>query len=303
MASQYQELKRIHDEYLVYRAEYMAGKQKRHSRSFAANMLCFHPVVASRLMFKYISDKSEVPAFVGQDPLVDCTNASNDWTLAPPETGKEVSFSPQLHASAPGGLFKLPRSSGALHGQWSVAWASLSHVTSPNTGFDSRFPASGCLSQCHSVFYWATYHSVPQLFLGLQYAPTVVQMFVALIYHIVMQVLAITGFTWLFFNDSLYTQRPQPTPRQSIEIVTGRWKWFSDQTSYSGAGSQFPLSYDDIPGVPRCFSFDWIYRSRNTLRFRMFFTVLLIVLLSTYVNRKYLALWYESLPLSITVTF
>jgi len=263
----------------VYRADYLAGRQKKHSRSFAANMLCFHPVVASKLSFKYVNDKSDVPEHAGADPVIDCTNSSN-WQLAEDEDGTEVSFSPQLHVSIPIGLFTLPRLSGALHGQWSVAWAALAHVISPNQGFDSRFPASGCLGQCHSVFYWAQYHSVPRFFLslGLQYAPSIVQVLVAITYSAVMNVLAITGFTWLFFDDVLYAQRPMATPRQSIEIVRGRWSWFTNETRYTGLGAEFPLSFHEVPSVPRCFSFDWMYRSRANLQFRMWFSVTISVI-------------------------
>jgi len=197
-----------------------------------------------------------------------------------PETVAQVAFSPQLHASVPSGIFKGPRLSGALHGQWSVAYAAISHVMSPQKAFDSSFNASGCLAQCHSVFYWAQYHSIPRWFLPLQYSPTVVQIMVGATYHGIMQLLAVTGFTWWFFNADLYAQRPQSSVEQSIDVVKGRWEWYSQSTEYSGPASQFPLNFDEVPGVPKCFSFSWMQQSAHKLHFRMFLTALICLALS-----------------------
>jgi len=275
LEERYKGISHILDEYLRFRTEFQSGKRKRHSVGFAANMLTFHPAVAEKITFNFINDKADVPALAKSEPTIDCTNSSHG-IAALEEPDNNVNFSPMLQASIPVGLFGL-RSSGALHGQWSLAYAAISHVISARNGFDSRFPASGCLGQCHSVFYWAQYHSVSGLFLPFQYSHTLVQIFVAVTYHFLMQLLAITGFTLIFLHTEQYEQRPRNTTEQSLEIVRNRWSYYSKQTQYEGVASEFPLSDDEIPGIPRCFSFEWMYRSKASLRFRMFLTTTLVL--------------------------
>lgn len=270
--SEYQELFKIQDIYLKHRVEVAKGNKK-HSGAFSANVLAFHPIVASRISFNHINDKSDV--MNKETNYLDCTN-STDWLAHKQGTESNLAaFSPQLHATVPDSVFFGKRWSGALHGQWSVAFAAMAHVMRPNRGFDSRFPATGCLVQCHSVFYWAQYHSVGRSLLWLQYAPSVVQILVALTYDFTMHVLAITGFTWLFFDRDLFAQRPHSSPEQNIGMIKGRWDHFSREIGYKGTASEFPLSFEEVPAVPRCFNFDWMMRHRGVLILRMCVTLVL----------------------------
>merc|ERR1711908_165893 len=116
--------------------------------------------------------------------------------------GHRVDYAPNMLTSWPSRrqLFcGIQRAPGPLHGQWSTAQGAMGQVIGRNPAMDRDSNVTGCLGQCYSVYYFARFHNVAKYFLLFQYSPTSVQLLVAFMYEFVMRLLAISGFTLLFF--------------------------------------------------------------------------------------------------------
>jgi len=91
-----------------------------------------------------------------------------------------------------------------------------------------------------------------------------------MLYDLVMRSLAITGFTWIFFDSKLYSDAVHQTGQQSVAVLAARWLWFGKRC---GDDTPFPAEFDEMPGVPNCFSYVWMVQSKSRLRLRMALTV------------------------------
>ena len=160
-------------------------------------------------------------------------------------------------------------------------------------------PVSGCLVQCHSVWFWTQYDSAVQPFMLFQYSHSVMQLMTAYAFHVTAKILALTGFRLLFFHGESFIKQPHQTPTQAFQIVQARWTWFTDRTKYSGPAADFPLALETIPGVPIYFSFKWLHCMRGVLWLRMFATI--VVAITVTFNASYLSTLISSLHISAVV--
>jgi len=237
------------------------------------NLLQLHPAVAGRISFHQVKDKSEVDV-QANEPIIDCTNTTN-YAFIPHHTYPEVDFAPNMNGSLPAlskmiwgaeGTLRLP---APLMAQWSTAYGAIGHAMFGHKEMDADAGYQTCIAQCNGTWFFARYHAVARFFLLFVRAPNLVQMVVALLYDVAMRFLAITGFTLLFFNAELYSASCHQTGEQSVAVLAARWKWFGQKCEED---VPFPCSFEELPGVPNCFSFVWMARSRNRLLFRMFLT-------------------------------
>jgi len=165
--------------------------------------------------------------------------------------------------------------------QWSTAYGAIGHAMYGHKEMDADAGYLTCIAQCNGTWFFARYHSVPRFFLLFIRVPTIIQLVVALLYDMTMRCLAITGLTLLFFDSKLYSSCCHQTGEQSVAILAARWKWFGQKC---GDDVPFPCKFEELPGVPNCFSFVWMARSESRLRFRIFLTtcVLSALLVCSY---------------------
>lgn len=246
------------------------------------NVLTYHPMVAQKVYFNKISDRSDVEPHSPSAQLMDCSNHTINYSgmLAGDEPTYRVDFAPNMLGMIPTkkelflGKRRLP---GPLFGQWSTAQGAMGQVLGPSNKMDVSSNVNGCIAQCNSTFYFVRYHSIPKLFLFFQYSPTSVQLLSAWLYDFTMFMLAVTGFTWIFFDIDAYSKVPHQSPEQNFGVIEGRWAWFSEETSYIGPDSKFPCPFSKLPGVPHWFSWSWIQQSRSKLILRMTLSTLVVV--------------------------
>jgi len=174
------------------------------------------------------------------------------------------------------------RPPGPLHGQWSTAQGAMGQVLGRHPGMDKDSNVTGCLGQCYSVFYFARFHLVAKYMLFFQYSPTSVQVLAAYMYEFFMRSLAITGFTYLFFNLDTFMDAPHQSPFQNFGVIQARWEWFSNELKYTGPDKAFPVQFADLPGVSRVFDFHWIATSRFNLQLRMVITMCVVCVAVAY---------------------
>jgi len=273
---------------LKYIEEYDEWERERQRKgqtsafALAMNLLQAHPAVVDKTYFCRIRDKSDVQPSTGE-PVLDCTNGI-DYSNKAEDTPPEVNFAPKLNGVVVafrtvlcGGV----RFMGAFQGQWGTGYAAMSHALCPTDEFDSTSTVAMCGAQCHSAFFFGRYHAVSKFFLNFQFFPTSVQFAAAILFDCIMRLLALTGFTWLFFYAEFYSQNPHCSAEQSFNVIKNRWDWFSKDVNYA---SSFPAQFDELPGVPVCFSYHWMQNSANTLRLRMLLTVSLLVGLFLYLT-------------------
>jgi len=284
----YAEVTRYLDVYDAYeKSRENAGR----STAFAVgmNLLQLHPAVAERVTFHQVKDKSEVKVAV-DEPVIDCTNTTN-YAYIPHETYPEVDFAPNMNGTLPAlskmiwgakGTLRLP---APLMAQWSTAYGAMGHAMFGHYEMDADAGYQTCIAQCNGTYFFARYHSVPRVFLLFVRVPNFVQMIVAMLYDATMRVLAITGFTLLFFDAELYSNSCHQTGEQSVAILAARWKWFGNHCQ---CDTPFPCTFEELPGVPNCFSYVWMARSKTRLLFRMFLTtcVFLACMIYTYSYRE-----------------
>jgi len=244
------------------------------------NLLQLHPAVVEKLTFHQVKDKSEAPSRT-DEPLVDCTNTT-DYSFIPHKSFDEVNFAPNMNGTIPPlrtmmlGTHGAPRLPQPLMAQWSTAYGAIGHAISGQKEMDADAGYITCVAQCNGTYYFARYHSVARFFLNFIRVPSIIQVVVALLYDITMRTLALTGLTWLFFSSELYSQSMHQTGEQSVAILAARWSWFGENSKYQH-NIPFPASFEEMPGVPNCFSFVWMTRSRTKLRVRMSITIFLAV--------------------------
>jgi len=248
------------------------------------NVLVYHPGVAGRVKFNKIQDKSEVS--VGGVEILDCTNAVNyHFQDEQDMASNRVEFAPNMLTSWPSRrqlFWGTQRPPGPLHGQWSTAQGAMGQVLGRHPGMDNSSNVTGCLGQCYSVFYFARFHLVSKYMLFFQYSPTSVQLFIAYAYEVIMRVMAITGFTYLFFNVDVFMDAPHQSPFQNFGVIQARWEWFSKEMKYAGPDKTFPVPFADLPGVSRVFDFHWIAASSLNLKLRMMLTFCVTCLAFAY---------------------
>jgi len=213
--------------------------------------------------------------------VLDCTNAINynaqiddekptyRVSLAPNMLGFLHSWKELLLGSA--------RGPGPLSGQWSTAFGAMGQVLSPNFGFDVSSPVSGCLNQCNSVFYWVRYHTLAKIFILFQFKPTSVQFVAAVTFDLLMRILALTGLTVLFFDADTFRRNAHQSAEMNFTIIQARWIWLSQETKYFGADAEFPVPFNKLPSVPKCFSYTWMEEARVNLLLRMCFTLFVAI--------------------------
>jgi len=275
------ELTRILEEFVRYiKQSFKEGK----TFSFAAimNVLTYHPMVASKMQFNRIGDRSDVQGAPGE--LLDCTNKVNYNDVGEDDQPtKKVNIAPNMLGNIPPPqelLFGRARLPGPLSGQWSTGLGAMGQVLQPHNAYDVTSGVVGCVAQCNSVFYFARYHALARAFLVFQFRPYSVQFVTARVFDFLMHLLAFTGFTYLFFDASLFSRTPHQSPEQNFAIITARWKWYSEQLLYSGPDAQFPSSLHALPGVPKRFSFAWMASNKESLIVRMLLTLLIAAIVS-----------------------
>jgi len=274
---------------LAFRSHEAKMQASGKDQGFAAimNVLVYHPVVALKVAFEGLKDKSELN---GDDPtcvLMDCTNHVNYHVQKEDETPSyRVNFAPNMLGILPAfskvicGSHRLP---GPLFGQWSTGQGAMGVVLRPHVLMDVSKPLFPCISQCYSVFYFGRFHSIASFWLGIfQFQPTSVQLLGVLIYDILMRLLALTGLTYLFFDAHLYAHTPHQSPAQNFGVIEARWAWFSKQVDYNGDDAVFPCPFSEIPGVPECFSFAWMLQNASTAKVRMTLTLACILVATLY---------------------
>jgi len=280
----YAEVERYMD---VYEAFEKHRENAGRATAFAVgmNLLQLHPGVASRLTFLQVKDKSEV-VVQPNEPVIDCTNTTN-YAFIPHQTYPEVDFAPNMNGSQPAlskmllgakGTLRLP---APLMSQWSTAYGAIGHAMFGHYEMDADAGYQTCIAQCNGTWFFSRYHKVPKLFLLFVRVPNLIQMVVALMFDATMRVLAITGFTYLFFDFDLYEANCHQTGEQSVAILAARWKWFGQKCENE---VPFPAKFEELPGVPNCFSYVWMMKSKRRLLFRM---LLSICVLSAWVVCSY----------------
>jgi len=283
-------------EILRFIEEYDAWEEDRQRRggttsfALAMNLLQVHPAVAEKTFFCRIRDKSDVAA-PKDEPVLDCTNGI-DYSYKAEDTPAEVNFAPKLNGvqhALKSVLCGHLRFMGAFQAQWGTAYAAMSHALYPRAEFDSTSNVIFCGAQCHSAFFFGRYHAVSTFFLRFQFVPTSGQFVAAFCFDLVMRLLAWSGFTWLFFYYDLYSQNPHCSAEQSLDIVKDRWNWFGNEVDYP---SKFPAEFHELPGVPDCFSYEWMRKSVSVLRVRMLITTSLVMVLVYF---TYYGLYVEAL--------
>jgi len=210
-----------------------------------------------------------------------------------------VDFAPSMASQAPvmSSISKLLCAdwvmNGPLHGQWSTGLGVLGMVLKPDLWHDvTGTPVIGCQLQCYSVYYYAQFHTIANAFAHLQYTPNVLQLMSALLYLCIMRILAFTGLTLLFFDSRAFRGGQHQSAEQNFSIIISRWHWFSENTQYVGAHAEFPCHFDELPGVPRHYSFDWMLRSRKALIIRMVTTLTVLGMLLLLVQWNALV-WHK----------
>jgi len=278
--NKYPEMDRILHEYMKFEIQRQLRSE---SAPFSAimNVLTYHPVVASKMIFNQIADKTDVTE-TETNTILDCTNAINYHFQSQDDVPTvRVDYAPNMLSSFPSRrqlFLGSVRTPGPLHGQWSTAQGAMGQILSPNAYCDVSSQVAGCVGQCYSVFYFAKFHLVPKFFLVFQFYPTSVQFLSVLLYEMLMRVLALTGFTLIFFDADAYRLVPHQSAKNNFGVIEARWAWFSDQTGYRGDDAQFPCPFDNLPGISSCFDFTWMLASRTKLRFRMCATLVVLVL-------------------------
>jgi len=175
------------------------------------------------------------------------------------------------------------RMNGPLHGQWSTGLGILGMVLHPHIGTDvTHNYVIGCQLQCYSVFYYKKFHFISRLFAIFQYSTNFLQILLAYSYSVVMRVLAISGFTLLFFDSESFKHGQHQSSDQNFSVIISRWEWFTGQVKYVGPHQNFPCRFDELPGVPRCYSFDWMSQAKHVLQLRMLLTLSMIMLIWFY---------------------
>jgi len=278
----YAEVERYMD---VYDAYEKSREKEGRSTAFAVgmNLLQLHPAVAGRVSFHQVKDKSEVQS-QANEPVIDCTNTTN-YAFIPHHTYPEVDFAPNMNGSLPAlskmiwgakGTLRLP---APLMAQWSTAYGSIGHAMFGHREMDADAGYQTCIAQCNGTWFFARYHSVAKFFLLLVRVPNFVQMIVAMLYDATMRILAITGFTLLFFDSQLYAANCHQTGEQSVAVLAARWKWFGQKCADD---VPFPCAFEELPGVPNCFSYVWMARCQGRLLFRMFLTTCVLSAYTLY---------------------
>jgi len=282
----YAEVERYMDLYEAYEKD---RENKGRATAFAVgmNLLQLHPAVAERLTFHQVKDKSDVHV-QATEPVIDCTNTTN-YAFIPHHTYPEVDFAPNMNGTQPAlskmllgatGTLRLP---APLMAQWSTAYGAIGHAMFGHYEMDADAGYQTCIAQCNGTWFFSRYHSVPKFFLLLVRVPNLVQMAVAMVYDMTMRFLAITGYTLIFFDADLFSASCHQTGEQSVAILAARWKWFGQKCEND---VPFPASFEELPGVPNCFSYVWMAKSKRRLGFRMFLTTTILSawLLSCYVS-------------------
>jgi len=237
------------------------------------NLLQLHPAVAQRLTFVQVKDKTEVQV-QANEPVIDCTNTTN-YAFIPHETYPEVDFAPNMNGAVPTlsklvwGTQDTKRLPAPLMAQWSTAYGAIGHALYGHHEMDADASYLSCIAQCNGTWFFARYHSISRFFLLFVRVPTLIQIVVAMLYDATMRLFAITGFTLLFFSSELYSASCHQTGEQSVAILAARWKWFGQKCQDD---TPFPCTFEELPGVPNCFSYVWMARSKNRLLFRMILT-------------------------------
>jgi len=264
----------------AYRANELKRQVKGGSEGFTAimNVLVYHPVVALKVGFMQLVDKSELSN--DSAALVDCTNGiSYNIQTDDEKPTARVDFAPNMLALTPGFRTALTsnwRLPGPFFGQWSTAQGAMGQVLFPHVMMDVEKPVFPCIAQCNSVFYFARFHLISGWFMVFQYLPTSVQLLGALLYEIIMRVGALTGFTYVFFFSHAYAHTPHQSPEQNFGVIEARWDWYSKQVSYTGDDARFPCPFSELPGVPKCYNFSWMIESQSALKARMTISLLCV---------------------------
>jgi len=135
----------------------------------------------------------------------------------------------------------------------------------------------GCQMQCYSYYYYARFHAVPRAFAVFQNSHNLIQIVVGFLYGNIMRLLALTGFTLLFFNEESFKRGQHQSTENNFSVIIDRWEFYTNEVRYKGPHAVFPCELQDLPQVPSFYSFDWMVRNKDKLILRMVITMLLVI--------------------------